>query len=56
MIEISKPTKTMILIIFMENYPVLEVCMRLKDKSKLYKGLLGEMEVLVNTPTKQMYS
>ena len=48
--------RTMTLIIFMENYPVLEECMRLKDKSKLYKGLLGGMEVLVNTQTKQMYS
>jgi hypothetical protein len=48
--------KTMTLIIFMENYPDLEECMKHKDKSKLYKGLSGEMEVLVNSPIKQMYS
>ena len=48
--------KTMTLTIFMESYPVLEECMKLKDKSKLYKGLLGEMEVLVNFQTKQMFS
>jgi len=48
--------KTMTLIIFMENYLVLEEYMKLKDKSKLYKGLLGEMEVLANTQTRQMFS
>ena len=48
--------KTMIPVIFMESSPVLEDCKKLKDKNKLYKELLGEMEALVNFQAKQMYT